>query len=98
MIMLRILKKIFLNRYFITLVAFAVWMIFFDTNSLKRQHALNQRITEIREMKAFYASEIARNNTLIEELINNPEAIEKFGREKYLMKRDSEDIYLVTRE
>lgn len=96
--MVRILKKIFLNRYFITLVAFGVWMTFFDTNSLKRQQTLNGRINEIKQMKAFYVEEVNKNNVLIEELKNNPEAIEKYAREKYLMKRDSEDVYLITRE
>jgi cell division protein DivIC len=96
--MLRILKKLFLNRYVITLAAFAIWMIFFDTNSLKRQRMLNGRIDEIRQMKAFYASEIEKNNTAIYELETNLETVEKYAREKYLMKRDSEDVYIMTRE
>lgn len=96
--MITILKKIFLNRYFITLVAFGVWMTYFDTNSLKRQRTLNGRISEIKQMKSFYVEEISKNNAMIEELKNNPEAIEKYAREKYLMKRDSEDVYLITRE
>lgn len=95
--LLHILKKIALNRYFLAITAFAVWMIFFDTNSLKRQRLLNARISEIREMNAFYTSEIEKNNKAIHDLIADPEAIEKYGREKYLMKRDSEDIYIVAR-
>jgi cell division protein DivIC len=96
--MLRILKKIFLNRFFITLLAFAVWMIFFDANSLKRQHLLNARISEINGMKAFYLSEIEKNNKAIYELETDIETIEKYAREKYMMKRDNEDIYIITRE
>ena len=96
--MLKILKKIFLNRYFITLLAFAIWMFFFDTNSIKRQRTLNQRIGEIKKMKAFYSAEIEKNNEAIRELQTNMEAIEKYGREKYLMKRDNEDVYIITRE
>jgi cell division protein FtsB len=96
--MLKILKRIFLNRYFIALLAFTVWMVFFDTNSIKRQRTLNQRIREIKSMKDFYTAEIAKNNKAIEELDNDLEAIEKYGREKYLMKRDSEDVYIITRE
>ena len=95
---LHILRKVLLNRYFLAVTAFVVWMIFFDTNSLKRQRAFNTRINEIKQMNAFYSSEIEKNNKAIDDLINNPEAIEKYGREKYLMKRDSEDIYIVTRE
>jgi len=95
---LKIVKKILLNRYFITLVAFAVWMVFFDTNSLKRQRKLNGRIQEISNMKAFYSGEISKNNKAIYELENDMEAIEKYAREKYLMKRDSEDVYIMVRE
>jgi cell division protein FtsB len=96
--MLKILKKIFLNRYFITILAFAIWMAFFDANSLKRQRILNKRVGEINEMKAFYAAEIEKNNAAIEELETDLESIEKFAREKYLMKRDSEDVYIMARE
>ena len=95
--MLRILLKILKNRYFLALVAFIVWMIFFDTNSMKRQRILNARIDEIKGMRAFYMTEIAKSNQEIYELDSNPETIEKYAREKYLMKRDSEDVFVVTR-
>jgi cell division protein FtsB len=98
MLMRRIIIKILLNRYFLTLIAFAVWMIFFDANSLKRQRILNDRIDEIKGMRAFYVAEIEKNNLAIYELETNLETIEKYAREKYLMKRDSEDIYIMTRE
>ena len=93
-IMINILKKVFLNKYFIILVLFAVWMTFFDTNSLKRQKILNTRINEIKEMKEFYREEIDKNNKTIEELQTNPEAVEKLAREKYLMKKENEDIFI----
>jgi cell division protein FtsB len=96
--MLKILKKILINKYFLAITAFVVWMIFFDGNSLKRQQLLNSRIAEIEKMKAFYASEIEKNNKAIYELETNLETVEKYAREKYMMKRDSEVVYLVTRE
>jgi cell division protein FtsB len=95
--MLRIIFKILKNKYFIAIVAFAVWMIFFDTNSLKRQKILNARIDEINSMRTFYKTEIGKNNKEIYELETNPETIEKYAREKYLMKRDSEDVFVITR-
>ncbi len=55
------------------------------------------RIDEIKGMRTFYMSEIAKNNKEIYELETNPETIEKYAREKYLMKRDSEDVFIVTR-
>jgi cell division protein FtsB len=96
--MSRILIKILLNRYFLAITAFAVWMVFFDANNLKRQKILNSRINEIKGMKAFYAAEIEKNNSAIYELETNLETVEKYAREKYIMKRDSEDVYIVTRE
>jgi len=96
--MLRIIFKILFNRYFLAITAFTIWMIYFDANSLKRQKILNGRIDEIKRMKTFYATEIEKNNTAIYELETNLETVEKYAREKYMMKRDSEDIYIVTRE
>jgi cell division protein FtsB len=95
--MLRIIFKILKNRYFIAIVAFVVWMIFFDTNSLKRQKILNTRIDEIKDMRTFYMTEIAKNNKEIYELETDPGTIEKYAREKYLMKRDSEDVFIIIR-
>jgi cell division protein DivIC len=93
----RFIIKIMKNKYFLALVAFIVWMIFFDTNSLKRQRILNARIDEIKNMRAFYVTEVAKNNKEIFELETNPETMEKYAREKYLMKKDSEDVFIVTR-
>jgi cell division protein FtsB len=95
---LRMIGKFFSNRYVITFIAFAVWMIFFDSNSLRRQHILNERIGEIKRMRSYYQSEITRNEKSIDDLLNNPDMLEKYAREKYLMKRDTEDIFIVVRE
>ncbi len=91
-------KKILFNKYFLTVVAFAVWMVFFDNNSLKRQRQLNRHIAEIEKMQAYYKQEIAKNEQAIYELETNLETVEKYAREKYLFKRDSEDVYIVVRD
>ena len=95
---LRIILKILFNRYVIAIIAFAVWMIFFDGNSLKRQRILNERIGNITRMSSYYRTEIAKNEKAIQELMTNQETLEKFAREKYLMKRDNEDIYIIIRD
>lgn len=94
---LRIILKILLNRYVITLIIFGVWMMFFDNNSLKRQRLLNDRIDEINRMRAYYQEEIARNQEAIHDLNTNMETLERYAREKYLMKRENEDVYLIVR-
>ena len=96
--MARGILKILLNKYVIIIIAFAVWMMFFDNNSLKRQKQLNRQIAEINQMKTYYQEEIAKNEQAIYELETNLETVEKYAREKYLFKRDSEDVYIIVRE
>jgi len=96
--MARGILKILLNKYIIIIIAFAVWMMFFDNNSLKRQKQLNRQIAEINQMKSYYQEEIAKNEQAIYELETNLETVEKYAREKYLFKRDSEDVYIIVRE
>ena len=96
--MARGILKILLNKYVIIIIAFALWMMFFDNNSLKRQKQLNRQIAEINQMKSYYQEEIAKNEQAIYELETNLETVEKYAREKYLFKRDSEDVYIIVRE
>jgi len=90
--------KIITNKYLLTFIAFAVWMAFFDENNLTRQAELRKELGELHQMRTFYKTEIARNRSAIEELTTNKETLEKFAREKYLMRRDSEDVFIVTYE
>jgi cell division protein FtsB len=83
------------NKYLITLAAFVVWILFFDDKDLLTQRERNRELTEMRESKAYYLSEIAKERKSLEELKSNPAAIEKLAREKYLMKRENEDLFLV---
>ena len=83
------------NKYFITLTAFIVWMIFFDAKDILTQRERTQELRELQESKAYYTAEIAKERKILEELKSNPAAIEKFAREKYMMKRDNEDLFIV---
>jgi cell division protein FtsB len=96
--MRKAIRMVLFNKYILTIIAFGIWMIFFDNNSLRRQRQLNRKIDEIRRMKEYYQQEISRNEEAIYELENNLETVEKYAREKYLMKRDSEDVYIIVRE
>jgi cell division protein DivIC len=83
------------NKYLISLVAFIVWMIFFDAKDILTQRERTQELRELQESKAYYTAEIAREKKALEELKSNPAAIEKFAREKYMMKRDNEDLFII---
>lgn len=83
------------NKYIITLIAFVVWMIFFDAKDILTQRERTSELRQLQESKAYYTAEIAAERKALEELKSNPAAIEKYAREKYLMKRDNEDLFII---
>ncbi|TBX68718.1 septum formation initiator family protein [Flavobacterium silvisoli] len=86
--------KILGNRYVIVLVFFAVWMLFLDNTSYLEHRILNKQLEELEDNKKYYQEEIRKDEENIK-LLKNPDQIEKYAREKYYMKRDSEDIYII---
>lgn len=77
------------------IIIFAIWMAFFDRNSLLKRHQLNKEQDKLIEAKQNYQKEIKTINKEIDALDDN-EYIEKIAREKHLMKKDNEDIYIIT--
>jgi cell division protein DivIC len=82
------------NRYVIVLVFFIVWMLFLDNTSYIEHRVLNKQLDELEDNKKYYQNEIKKDEENIK-LLKNPDQIEKYAREKYYMKRDSEDIYII---
>ena len=93
--MLRKILKIIFNKYTITFVAFLVWMVFFDSNNLLTRRHYHSILNELRQEKHFYLNEIRKDSTLTRKLLTDSLALEKYAREKYLMKKDKEDVYIV---
>lgn len=89
--------KPFKNIFFLVLIVFSVWMFFFDSNSWFIHNELNNDIEDLEEEKKYYSKEIEKDNKQIKKL-SNEEGIEKYGREKYYIKRDNEEIYLIEYE
>lgn len=85
------------NKYFITIFVFVVYISFFDSNNLLRQKDLLQELKKVEKERQYYLQEIKENQTTTYELLNNIDLLEKYAREKYLMKRDDEDIFLIIR-
>jgi cell division protein FtsB len=90
-------KKAFTRkRIMLLLVAmFAVWMLFLDDFNMFRQLSLNSKIKEMEQQKEYYRQEIKSDSAMINTLNANLDSLEKYAREKYLMKKDHEDIFLV---
>ena len=86
--------KFLANRYVLVLIFFAVWLLFLDNYSYLEHRVLNREINEIEENTNYYKTEIKKDSTSIKELKNHDQ-VERYAREKYYMKRDSEDIYII---
>ena len=86
------------NKYLITVIALTVWVIFFDKNDLRTQLELRAEVQKLEEERNYFAKEINSITSDIKELYTNPKTLEKFAREKYLMKRDNEDIFVIVEE
>lgn len=84
--------------FFITGITFLVWMLFFDTNDLVSQYQLRDKVNQLEDTKAFYSEKIQEVRKDREELMSNPRLLEKFAREKYLMKRKDEEVFIVVDE
>lgn len=83
------------NKYFVTLIFFLVWLIFFDRYDLISQHDFRQDLKDLRKEKKYYLEEIRKNTEVMNALQFDSIALEKFAREKYLMKKDNEDIFVI---
>jgi cell division protein FtsB len=83
------------NKYLLTTLFVAVWVAFFDKNDVFSQFDLRQKLKDLEAEKQYYIKEIAQNKNDLHELRTNPDNLEKFVREKYLMKKDNEDIFVI---
>jgi cell division protein FtsB len=79
----------------IAAIAFVVWMLFFDRNDFFQQQQRRTELRQLKEGKKYFQEQIEQEQQLADELKNNPASIEKFAREKYLMKKDNEDLFLI---
>jgi cell division protein FtsB len=86
------------NKYLLTVIALGVWVIFFDKNDLRTELELRKDVKKLEEERNYFAKEIDNITSDIKELYTNPKTLEKFAREKYLMKRDNEDIFVIVEE
>ncbi len=83
------------NKYVIALGVFAFIMLFFDKNDIFTQAARSRQLRDLEKSKQHYTESIAEEQAELERFKSNPATLEKYAREKYLMKRDNEDLFLI---
>jgi cell division protein FtsB len=79
-------------------LAFVVWMLFFDKNDMLSQYEYRSEVNKLEAEKEFYETETAHVKKDLTELTTNLNTAEKFAREKYYMKKDNEDVFVIIRE
>lgn len=82
------------NKYVLILVLFIVWMFFFDANSYLTHHELDSDIEVLEDNAEFYQKEIENDKAFIKKM-EDKEEMEKFAREKYYLKKENEDIFII---
>lgn len=83
------------NKFFLAGVGFVVWLLFFDKNDILTQYDRYQELKSLKQSTDYYKKQIADSRQEIKNLQNNPHYLEKTAREKYYLKRDNEDVYII---
>lgn len=83
--------------YVIIFTVFAIWMLFFDGNSFLIHHELNSEMKALEKERDYYIKEIQKDKKAIKAL-STEEGLERLAREKYYMKRENEEIYIIEYE
>jgi hypothetical protein len=83
------------NIYFAILAFFVVWMLFFDKYNLYSHYKFSKKLNNLEDQKEYFIKEIKEIEELKAELFSTDEQKEKFARERYLMKKDNEDIFII---
>ena len=92
------IPSIFKSFYFIAGLFFLAWLLIFDSNDLITQMRLSRKQKELEKTKAYYEEKIADVKKDREAFLNSKALLEKVAREKYLMKKEGEDVFVVVDE
>lgn len=85
------------NKYVLTAIGFGIWILFIDDRDFITTHF--RHVSELHKLEAqkkYYENQISSVQAELDQLKRNPATLEKYAREKYLMKKDNEDVYLIT--
>lgn len=89
-------KKIIINKYLLAGAAFLVWILFFDQNNLVLQFKKMRELHQLKESEKTMTLQIQQAGNELQLLKTNPATLERYAREKYLMRKDNEDLFVVT--
>lgn len=83
------------NKYLLAGAFFMVWMVFFDPKDISSGLNRWNKYKELQESEKKLMTRIEETKTELGQLKNNARTIEKYAREKYMMKKDNEDLFII---
>ena len=83
------------NKYLLAGGLFLAWMFFFETKDIFYNISITRKFNELQKSDRHLDQLIAETRKELDLLKTNPETIEKYAREKYLMKKDNEDLFII---
>ncbi|MDX8339259.1 septum formation initiator family protein [Draconibacterium sp. IB214405] len=86
------------NKFVIAFVLFAVWIIFFDENSIVSHIQSKRQLNELKQQKEYYQERITSDRQKLEDLNKGKDELEKFAREQYQMSKPDEDVFIIVEE
>ena len=89
------LPKPLRNKYLILFLLFILWVLFIDDYNLINQSKIKNTVDDLKIQKEFYISEIKSDSIELYKLQNDPAEQERFAREKFLIKKENEDIFII---
>ena len=98
---MKVLPKIFRflrNKFVLATLFFVLWILFFDHNNFFQSRQYKSELNGLTTNKKYYKEQIEKTKKEIELIKTSPLWLEKIAREKYLMKREGEDIFVVKEE
>ena len=83
------------NKYLLTTVFFVIWMVFFDLKDILSDFERREKLNDLQKSEQHLKQLITESHQELNLLKNNAQSIEKYAREKYMMKKDNEDLFIV---
>jgi len=96
--MFKKLPPVFRNFYIVCGTLFLLWMTFLDSNDLITRVKMASKLGDLEDEKEYYNQKIVEVEKDRNELMTNKELLEKFAREKYLMRKETEDVFVIVEE
>jgi len=96
--MFKKLPPAFRNFYVVCGALFLFWMLFLDSNDLITRFKMGAKLGDLEDEKEYYNQKIGEVEKDRNELMTNKELLEKFAREKYLMRKESEDVFVIVED